>query len=104
MMTLFLWAGETLIVSSWTEKSSRGACGGGKLYTYIRSGDDLNICEFRCSPDVVLFHVITVDWYESEAHDERFYGNGCYCLETLQRKEILPTLSAAMLENLCAKK
>lgn len=26
-----------------------------KLYTYVRSEDDLNICEFLCSPGLVLF-------------------------------------------------
>ncbi len=32
-----------------------------KLYTYIRSHDDLNICEFLCSPGVVLSQLKTED-------------------------------------------
>lgn len=60
MMANFLWAGETLIVSSWTERNLHCvflcvfASNSRKLYTYVRSEDDLNICEVRCSPDAVL--------------------------------------------------
>lgn len=62
MMADFLWAGEALIVSSWTEKNLHRVCEcvcvfaskSRKLYTYMRSEDDLNICEFLCSPGVGL--------------------------------------------------
>lgn len=53
MMTDFLWAGETLIGSSWT--GERPVCVRvRKLYTYAGSQDDFNIWEFLCSPGAVL--------------------------------------------------
>ena len=61
MMADFLWAGETLIVSSWTERNLHRVCvrvfasNSRKLYTYVRSEDDLNICEFLSSPGVGTF-------------------------------------------------
>lgn len=61
MMTDFLWAGDTLIVSSWTKRSLHRVWR--KLYTYTGSGDDLNICEYLCSPGVVLCQQKTVEWW-----------------------------------------